>query len=1148
MSKKNPWPGMATYEDGDGRKFCGRDDESYDVTRLIDNHLFVTLYGKSGIGKSSLLKAGVFPRLYGMGYLPVIIRLGTEADKGTFQACIVGKLRAALGNKGTESVSDIVRMPEDESDEIWLWSLFARTRFSDPEGKDLFPVLVFDQFEEVFRTRPHDAAVLLRQVYFMMDRVHALPDTEGYRYSFNFRFVVSIREDELYRLEDCIDGMFLHEMKNCRFRLRGLTEKEARKVILIPGSCCMDESDKEGIADDIIRLSRSKEEEGGSQGISPSILSLICSRAYDEMVRQNASAINRSLLGSMESENIFEKYYLEATEGFPAKARAYIEDHLVDGSERRNSVPEEDFGKAVPGYSALLEDGSRKILQRIATASGGNRTRIELIHDNFCPPLAGRRRKRNQNRRSFLAAGFALLALLISAVSFSVIYSLKQREWKMLENQSRFAAEEAMQLIEEGDFFMARRLAADILPQNVSHPDRPYIEKAEEALWKAWRQDGAILRKQHQSRIEAVAFSSDGKQIVSCDEYNSICFWNAGSGTPTGRKSKADHKAIYDPVAFSPDLKWSISGYISDFSHPKASLQLTDIQKGKPVGKPWKAQGYTVEAVAFSPDGKRIVSGGNVIQLWDVQTGKTIGEPWGGHEGIVTALAFSPDGKRVISGGHDNIIRLWDAVTGKPIGDPWRGHSSYVDALAFSPDGKRVVSGDWDGNLRLWDAGTGKPIGNPWTGHTQTVRVVVFSPDGERVVSGDWDGTLRLWDATTGEPVGNPWHGHKLHITAVTFSPDGKWVVSGSEDQTIRLWDAKPTQTIGRLLEGHEAPKDHLMYTHGDDGELVVFNKDVTAVTFSPDGKSIVSGGQDYTLRRWDAATGSLVGEPWIGHKGTVSSISFSPDGRQVVSCSTDSTILLWDAKTGKTIGQPWTGHEDRVNQVAFSPDGTKVLSCSDDHTIRLWDAKTGKTIGHPWTGHDGSAHQIAFSPDGRWAVSGGTDWTIRLWDVQTGEPVWTIKQRNSAVAFSPDGRFIVSADDYYNTFRLWDVSTGKPLGKPWGFEGSPASISSMAVFPDGKRLVSGGKDNIIRLWDIQTGSLIGKPWTGASPIYLEGATYIEGWFYSIAVSPDGKMIAAASEKGLRTFPALSLQELLDSTRKAFPALSHEERQRYYLE
>ena len=105
-----------------------------------------------------------------------------------------------------------------------------------------------------------------------------------------------------------------------------------------------------------------------------------------------------------------------------------------------------------------------------------------------------------------------------------------------------------------------------------------------------------------------------------------------------------------------------------------------------------------------------------------------------------------------------------------------------------------------------------------------------------------------------------------------------------------------------------------------------------------------------------------------------------------------------------------------------------------------------------------------------------------------------------------------------------------------------------MAVFPDGKRLVSGGKDNIIRLWDIQTGSLIGKPWTGASPIYLEGATYIEGWFYSIAVSPDGKMIAAASEKGLRTFPALSLQELLDSTRKAFPALSHEERQRYYLE
>jgi WD40 repeat protein len=250
----------------------------------------------------------------------------------------------------------------------------------------------------------------------------------------------------------------------------------------------------------------------------------------------------------------------------------------------------------------------------------------------------------------------------------------------------------------------------------------------------------------------------------------------------------------------------------------------------------------SVSSVAFSPDGKQILSGSwdSTIRLWDVATGREI-RTFSGHTSSVISVAFSPDGKQILSGSTDSTIRLWDVATGREIRT--FSDSILIFSVAFSPDGRQILSGSYVKPI-MWDVATGREI-RTFSGHTYSVYSVTFSPDGKQILSSSLDRTIKLWDVATGREI-RTFSGHTSDVTSVAFSPDGKQILSGSFDKTIKLWDIATGREI-RTFSGHTSY--------------------VTSVAFSPDGKQILSGSGDSTIRLWDVATGREIRKIGIDRK-----------------------------------------------------------------------------------------------------------------------------------------------------------------------------------------------------------------------------------------------------------------------------------------
>jgi WD40 repeat protein/serine/threonine protein kinase len=560
-------------------------------------------------------------------------------------------------------------------------------------------------------------------------------------------------------------------------------------------------------------------------------------------------------------------------------------------------------------------------------------------------------------------------------------------------------------------------------------------------LWETATGKPLGLPLQHQNGVRAVAFSPDGKTLLTGSGNNMMTgrentgarLWDTATGKPL--VPPLQHGPYVDAVAFSPDGKTVLTG-------GDRKARLWDTGTGKPLGRPLQHQNG-VRAVAFSPDGKTVLTGGGdgTARLWETATGNQFG-PRLRHGAYIMAVAFSPDSKTVLTGSSDRTARLWETVTGNQLGPPLQ-HQGPVTAVAFSPDGKTVLTGSHDQTARLWETATGKALGPPLQHHA-IVWAVAFSPDGKTVLTGSSTGGL--WETATGAQLGPPLQ-HQHEVGPVAFSPDGKTVLTGSYDRTARLWETSTGEQLGPPLP-HQA--------------------NVWAVAFSPDGKTVLTGSGNFDLRKgearlWETATSHPLGPP-LQHQNSVVAVAFSPDGKTLLTGSNDNTARLWETATSKALGRPWQ-HQSWVVAVAFSPDGKTVLTGSDDKTARLWETATAKQLRPPLL-HQGQVRAVAFSPDGKTVLTGSLDSTARLWQTVTGKALGPLLQHGAyvwAVAFSPDGKTVLTGS-FDHSARLWETATGKPFGPPLQHQGA---VRAVAFSPDGKTVLTGSEDHTARLWRV---------------------------------------------------------------------------------
>jgi WD40 repeat protein/tetratricopeptide (TPR) repeat protein len=385
----------------------------------------------------------------------------------------------------------------------------------------------------------------------------------------------------------------------------------------------------------------------------------------------------------------------------------------------------------------------------------------------------------------------------------------------------------------------------------------------------------------------------------------------------------------------------------------------------------------------------------------------------------------------------------------------------FSEFVAIDPGGKMIVTRRGETIAQLWDVATCRPIGEPMV-HPTKVEDVAFSPDNKTILTSSYPRTAQLWDAKSGHPIGKPmendYSGHPRtasgHSHPASFSPDGKTVFTHDEGWTVRLWDAATGRPIGSPME---CDPSHLAW-------------------FSSDGKAFHTGAG----RRWDTASGKSLGALTLEHSSEAHTIqAVSPDGKSVLAADrSGKTYRLWDAVSGQFVGEPMV-HKRVVEGAAFSADGRTIATVGSEMfkspLVQLWDAATGSPIGSP-SAHDCIITEVSFSPDGKTvAASFPFEGKVRLLDAGTGLPVGKVLEHQGpivSVAFSPDGKTVLTASED-RTARLWDVATCVPLGEPMVHE---VVLQSATFCADGSVVLTEDAGGTARLWKLFTDRPMGQP------------------------------------------------------------------------
>ena len=546
-------------------------------------------------------------------------------------------------------------------------------------------------------------------------------------------------------------------------------------------------------------------------------------------------------------------------------------------------------------------------------------------------------------------------------------------------------------------------------------------------------------------RILDSTFSPDGSRLaVSCAD-NTVRVLDAATGRE--RAVLRGHELPSNGAKFSPDGKRILTA-----GGKNETARIWNAETGDPIHilPGTSAVGHAI----YNPKGDRIVTvesyPSNLLRLWDAESGRMI-EAMRGHANAAEAVAYSPDGSRIASGGISRTIHLWDGRTGKPVSSR-DGHRDRVQVVGFSPDGKTTITAATDRTVRLWKSLTGAPLA-VLHGHTGPIIDARYSADGRTIVTASVaEGAIRLWDARSAERNA-ALRDHEDFVYDVAFHPDGERVASASWDGTIRIWNA----TTGRETTVMRLPPSPQY-------DMSILN----TVAIHPDGAIVASGGRDRVVRLWDVETGKQVHQfgdrqtNLARNSGDPRVVRFSPSGEWLASGWADGAIRIMDVKQRLEIAA-MPGTASPLQDLAFSPDGTWLASAGFDHTVRIWDF-AGKRQLHVLEGHGSEVFAVAISRDGKWLASSSADGTARIWDTSTWKQVEVLKHGTNVfgVAFTPDGSRLACACAN-NLIRLWDMKTFKLVGE---LDGHQDYVHQIAFSPDGTRLVSGSGDKTVRIWD----------------------------------------------------------------------------------
>jgi len=1154
----SPYRGLSAFGERDAALFFGREAAATEVLERMSRRLqgtgLVVVSGVSGAGKSSLLRAGVLPRLRGAG-------LGSAPEAASWP-CLVftpgGRPLEELAVRvAPVAGADAASLRRGLSDDPAGFALTARqaalTHLGSPEPDGGLPdgvgqrrvLLVVDQFEQLFTQCQNEDE---RQAF--ITALHAAAATEGGEHQLPAALVVLlVRADFEARLADY---PLLALSVQYRYLLTAMTERQLRMAITQPAVTAGSSVDEDlvQVLLEEVRTRSGSPAGSGRPAISAGVLPLL-SHALDQAWRgrtgQAVTLADYERTGGIEGAvaSTAQRAYDRLTPTQQTTARQVFTrltattGDAVDTSVRaaRADLAAGKDDAQVRDVEAVLETFTA---DRLLTLAAGT---VEISHEALLTawPLL---------RDTWLADTHADRVIRTRLQATAEEWNRASRDPSYLYSGSRLdiAAEAAARIDADGrqvplgqaeeDFLRASRRAnrrrirrrqgftATLLALVVGlaavsvaavHASQVSMQQRDRAVSSQLASQSELIGDNDpvKSRLLSIAAwrldPSDGARyaMLAAGALPGVNVIPAGNGT------------VYS-VAFSPDGQTLASG------DSNGTIQLWDAATGQPMGKPLNGNAGEVNSVAFSPNGQTLASGSDdhAVQLWDVATRKltaNLSLAGVGTVNTVNSVAFSPNGQTLASGSNA-AVQLWDVATRKLTANLPTAGVGTVNSVAFSPDGQTLASGNHNGTIWLWNLTTGQPAWNTLPVQADAINAVAFSPDGQTLASGS-NGVVQLWNAATGQQIRNLLTGDAKPVNAVAFSPNGTTAASGSNNETIQLWNVATGQQIGPSLLGHIGWVESVAFSPGGqflasgsvDHTIRLWNVaadqpvaltghagPVNSVAFSPSGKILASGSgsADGTIRLWNAVTGRPMGTPLTGYAGGINSVAFSPDGKTLACGYANGTVQLWNAATGRPAGRPLTSNSGAVNAVAFSRDGTTLAGGYAHGTIRLWDTATHQPIGKPLPSHAGPVTSVAFSPDGKTLAIGDADSTVELWNVATYRQVSTLTGHAYAVnsvAFSPDGTTLASGGADY-TIRLWDTATHTLSGP---LNGGTEAVNSVAFSPGSELLASGGADGTVRLWDVATGQQIGASFTGQA-----------GQVNSVAFSPDGTTVAGGSADG----------------------------------